>query len=131
MDGVGLAIVVGLDVGLSRVGGGAAGRTELRVGGPVGTTAPEVAHQELVVPSIVVVERPAVSYPEEQKANPLTLESHLVSACFSAEKTKVLAKRVTYVVMTQPVGIGCRVEDAATVALGGLLLLSRPETLAR
>ena len=131
MDGVGLARAVELDVGLGRDVGGAAGKTELRVTGSVGTTAPGVAHQWVVVPSIVVVERPAMSYPEEQKANPLTLNNHLISACFSAAMTRVLAKRVTYVVVTQTVGIGCGVEDAATVALVGLLLLSRPETLAR
>ncbi len=123
--------MVGLDVGLGRVGAGAADKTELRVGGPVGTTAPGVAHQEIVVPSIVVVERPAISYPEEQKANPLTLKSHLVSACFSVGMTRVFAKGVTYVVVTQTVGIGCGVEDDATVALVGLLPLSRPEALAR
>lgn len=67
-----------------------------------GAVASGVAHHDLVVRSIVVVERPAVSCPDEQKTYPLT------------------------VVMTKIVGVGCVVEDATTVALA-VLFLGRPE----
>lgn len=64
-DGVGLGAAAGLGVGLVRVGEGAAGVADL-IGGPVGITAPELGHQELVIVPIVVFKRPAITYPEVQ-----------------------------------------------------------------